>query len=290
MKHHFTTLLLFLLCSFSCTTGNKDKAEIAQLVAAWQGKEILFPPTMIFTRNAVDTIDWQLPATDYKIVVFADSIGCVSCKLQLPRWKQLMESMDTIAPGNVSFLFVLQSKDLKEIRYILRRDKFDYPVCVDVNDRFNHLNHFSTHPSFQTFLLDNKNKVVVIGNPVHNPAIKDLYLKQITGKETSPANSIRTTGSLAEPEINLGTFPVSESKRASFTLTNTGNQPLVILDAATTCNCATVSFDKEPAPHGTSLQIHIDMTPKSPGFFNETITLKCNTPQPYKLKIRGQAT
>lgn len=35
---------------------------------------------------------------------------------------------------------------------------------------------------FQTLLLDRNNRIVAIGNPVHNPKIKDLYLKIIQGK------------------------------------------------------------------------------------------------------------
>lgn len=282
-------VILLLLAALSCTTGNKGKKEIEQLVKEWQGKEIIIPSDMVYTHNAKDTIDWQPETADFKVLVFADSLGCVSCKLQLPRWKEFMDSIEATAPGKVSFLFVLQSNDEREIQYILRRDRFEYPVCVDVNDELNRLNRFSSHISFQTFLLDKDNKVVVIGNPVHNPAIKDLYLKQITGKDSSSGSSIRTTSTVDEPSVNLGTFPVSETKRAVFTLQNTGDQPLVILDAATSCGCVAVSFDKEPAAPGAALQVYIDMTPTSAGFFDETITVKCNTPQSIKLNIRGQA-
>ena len=34
---------------------------------------------------------------------------------------------------------------------------------------------------FQTFLLDKDNKVVVIGNPIHNLKVRDLYLQKIAG-------------------------------------------------------------------------------------------------------------
>jgi len=201
-----------------------------------------------------------------------------------------MASLDSIAPGKASFLFVLQSKDLREIRYILQRDRFDYPVNVDVNDEVNRLNRFPADDSFRTFLLDRHNRVAVIGNPVHNPAVKELYMEQITGKEDTSPDKIRTTVAVNETEADLGTFSVSETKRAVFTLVNTGNRPLVILDAATTCGCAAVSFDREPAAPGASLKVYVDMTSGADGFFDETITVKCNAPQQIKLKIHGQAT
>ena len=81
----------------------------------------------------------------------------------------------------------MHPKDAKEIRYLLKRDAFDRPVCIDIDDRLNKLNKFPADITFQTFLLDKDNKVTVLGNPVHNTAVKDLYLKQITGKD-SPNN------------------------------------------------------------------------------------------------------
>lgn len=53
------------------------------------------------------------------------------------------------------------------------------------------------------FLLDRENRVVVIGNPIHNGAVCDLYLKEITENRKEPAlpdsahgpQSARTPGS-----------------------------------------------------------------------------------------------
>lgn len=127
----------------------------------------------------------------------------------------------------------------------------------------------------------------MIGNPIHNPNIRVLYLKEITGKQ--PASQIQTTVKVEEASIQLGTIQMGESKEAVFRLTNTGNNPLVILDAATTCGCARPSFDKHPAKSGETLQVRAIMTPKDKGVFDETITVKCNTNQLIKLNIRGMA-
>jgi hypothetical protein len=40
-------------------------------------------------------------------------------------------------------------KDVKELRYITRRDAFTYPVCLDEKDDFNALNRF---PGEMTFI------------------------------------------------------------------------------------------------------------------------------------------
>ena len=81
----------------------------------------------------------------------------------------------------------------KKYAILLKRDGFDRPICIDLDDRLNKLNKFPADMTFQTFLLDKNNKVTVLGNPVHNTAVKDLYLKQITGKDTPNKNIPKTT-------------------------------------------------------------------------------------------------
>lgn len=281
MKH--LNLIILLLLLFSCQDKKKD--EIKHLVTEWQGKEIRFPQEMVFTRFTTDTVDFPLSASSHKILVFVDSIGCTSCKLQLHRWKELIQYTDSITQGTVPFLFFFQSNDKKEIRYLLKKDNFDLPICLDQSDKLNRLNHFPADGKFQTFLLDKNNKVVVIGNPIHNPNIRELYLKEISGKQ--PASQIQTTIQVEKASIQLGTIEDGESKEAVFRLINTGSNPLVILDAATTCGCADPSFDKHPAKPGETLQVRVIMTSKDKGFFDETITVKCNTNQLIKLNIRG---
>ena len=184
MKKQLYILLLLSLLT-ACKENNKEK--FAQLVQEWQGKEIVFPQDMAFTRFVTEPVDYRIPDAEYKVLVYVDSVGCTSCKLQLPKWKELIAHVDSATNGNVPFIFVFQSKDDRELRYILKCDNFDRPVCIDRNNRFNSSNRFPQDITFQTFLLDKDNKVKVIGNPVHNLAVRDLYLKQITGMQYQEA-------------------------------------------------------------------------------------------------------
>jgi hypothetical protein len=277
---------LFLL--FACEEKDNRK-EVARLVTEWQGKEIIFPDNLVFTRYVVDTVDYQIPESDYKVLVYVDSIGCTSCKLQLNKWKELIEYTDSVTGGTIPFLFFFQTKDYREINYLLKMDKFDIPVCIDKEDKLNKLNKFPPVIAFQTFLLDKDNKVVVIGNPVHNLALRDLYVKQITGKDTPGNNQAKTIAEAEVTEIDMGRFPKTEQRKALFNITNKGEYPLVILGTTVTCGCAKAQFDKHPAGKGETLQVSIEMSPKESGFFSETITVKCNTDKPIKLQIRGQA-
>ena len=100
-----------------------------------------------------------------------------------------MQEVDSTLNRPVPFVFYFHPKDMKELRYITRRDAFVYPVCFDEKDDFNRLNHFPDEMTFQTFLLDKDNRVAAIGNPVHNPKVKELYLKVLTGGEVSKSGN-----------------------------------------------------------------------------------------------------
>ena len=277
-------LIILLLTIFLSACQDKQKEIITLLVKEWQGKQILFPENMVFTRFASDTTNFVIPTSDYKVLVFVDSIGCTSCKLQLSRWKEFIRYTDSISQKNIPFLFFFQFDDQWEIHSLLIRENFDKPICLDRSDSLNQLNHFPKDIRFQVFLLDKNNKVVVIGN-VHNPNVKELYLEEISRKQ--PVAPIQTTVKVEKESLLLETIPLGKSKDTLFTLVNTGDQPLVIIDVTTTCGCAQTLFDKHPVQPGESLHIKVGVTPENKGLFDETITVKCNTNQLIKLNIRG---
>ena len=172
--------LLFLLFSFALfSCGNEKKEEITRMVTEWQGKEILFPTNSTFTIQGKDTVSVNMNA-EHKILVYVDSAGCTSCRLQLNKWKEFMAKVDSVAKEPVQFLFYLAPKSVKEARYITRRDDFTYPMCIDLKNEINSKNKFPKEDTFHTFLLDVENKVQIIGNPIHNNAVRELYLNAIS--------------------------------------------------------------------------------------------------------------
>ena len=154
-----------------------------------------FPRRLGFHKTRKDTVEYELPHSSHKILMYVDSIGCTSCKQQLHKWKEFIEEVDSLTYGTVPVIFIFHPKDLREISYLLKRDGIDIPVCIDMADEINALNRFPTHQQFQTFLLDDENKVVFIGNPVHNLRVKEMYLSEISDNtyQVSIAQSSRNT-------------------------------------------------------------------------------------------------
>lgn len=283
-----TKLYILFISILFTACQNSQKEEFTHLVQEWQGKEIVFPKEITFTQFVTDTVDYQIPTSDYKVLVFVDSIGCVSCKLQLPKWKKLIAQVDSITGKAVPFLFFFQSKDNKDLRYILKRDQFDYPICIDYKNELNRLNQFPSNMTFQTFLLDRDNKVIVIGNPIHNLAIQDLYLKQITNnlnKEVITQTTIQTN----QEEYDLGIVKEGTIKEQKVTIQNTGDQPFLLKGFTTSCDCTEAICDwKEIAPRKTAT-ITVRYKAEKQGEFFRTVDIYGNIPnQSYQLRFVGE--
>ena len=178
------TLYLFLLIfSFVCSCkSDKQREGAAKIVNEWIGKEILFPENFSCYVSGKDTLSELCSEQfqkEYKILLYVDSTGCSDCRLRLLEWKQLMVETDSLFSGKVGFLLYFQPKDVKEMSNLFTRNRFDYPVFMDTKGAINSLNRFPQTVQYQCFLLDNNNKVLMIGNPVSNPRIWELYKEQI---------------------------------------------------------------------------------------------------------------
>ncbi len=66
--------ILFLLFLLAACRENK-KEQFARLVQEWQGKEIVFPQDMVFTRFVTEQVEYRIPDAEYKVLIYVDSTG-----------------------------------------------------------------------------------------------------------------------------------------------------------------------------------------------------------------------
>ena len=214
MKNFIFVLGCFLFL-ISCQQTEKEKLE--ELVKNWNGKEVLFPTNLSFTLYGKTPVDFKIPASDYKIVTYVDSLGCSSCKLQLPKWKDFMKYADSIVGYQIPVLFFLHPANVREMRSVLKQNRFDYPVCMDTEDTFNKVNKFPSQLNFQTFLLDKNNHVIAIGNPVHNYDVRELYIHLISGGiDGDSLSNMRTVIKIEKDMVDLGSFDWRREQHITF--------------------------------------------------------------------------
>jgi len=294
------TFILFYACK-----DNKRKEEATKIVNEWTGKEIRFPenvPCFVSGKDTLSELCDDHLRKEFKILLYVDSAGCSSCRLKLFEWKQLMEEADSIFQGRVGFLLFFQPKDVKEMGYLFVRDRFDYPVFMDTNGTINRLNHFPQTQQYQCFLLDSSNKVMMVGNPVSNYKIWELYKEQISGVAEDPLNDLKglkasntsnsstppTTINLSKSSHNFRTIRKGSSNPAFFTIENTGNSPLIIHRVSASCGCTNVEWDKQPVEPGKTATIRVEMKPEETGYFSKTVDVYCNADvSPVRLIVTG---
>lgn len=291
MKYFFYFLILgvtFLLNGCE----DKSKNRIARIVQEWQDKEIVFPRKMVFTKYGKDTVEYELPHSSYKILMYVDSIGCTSCKLQLHKWKEFIEEVDSLTFGTVPVLFFFHPQDLREISYLLKRDGIDMPVCIDMADEMNALNRFPTHQEFQTFLLNEENKVVFIGNPAYNLRVKEMYLSEISKRGAYHAISAqfaRNTQVVAgKTEFDLGTLSKGDAKTVNVSIKNVGGLPFMIFDTRASCGCTHTEYEKKPVHPDSTTIVSITYNADDRGYFNKTVSVYGNMDNsPLIIRLKG---
>lgn len=108
---------------------------------------------------------------------------------------------------------------------------------------------------------------------------------QAEAKKKGPAGI-----TFAETTYNFGT--IAETKGVvshQFEFTNTGDKPLVIVDATAECGCTTPEFPVTPIQPGKKGVIKVTYNPLGrPGGFTKAVTVKTNgKPKKARIYIKG---
>ena len=277
----------FGLTFLSCR--EKPNPKIIEIVSEWQGKEIVFPENIVFTRYGKDTLSYQIPESDYKIVMYTDSVGCTKCKMQLYKWREFIKEVDNLTEGSVPFLFIFHPADPRKISFLLMRDEVDIPVFIDLDDRTNKINNFPSNSAFQSFLLDRDNNVVYIGDPTNNHRIKAMYLNRLSeGAYSAASTTKKTSVEIDQTEFDLGTIRQGKPVTITTTMQNTGDTPFIIFDTKTSCGCTDVLYDKKPVLPDSSTEIKITYNADDKGYFNKTVSVYANSEEsPVLLRLKG---
>ena len=93
-----------------------------EIVVYWEQREIQFPADTNFVSYSRKWGERKVRfnKSEYSIFLYADSMGCMSCKLQLDKWAEFIREVDSVTQGKVPFIFVLQSSRKREVAHSLK--------------------------------------------------------------------------------------------------------------------------------------------------------------------------
>ena len=170
MKH--IIIITLLLSLFACE-NETDRAR-----KAWVGREIQIPETLTAKVYNRDTVCNDLLHKKYKILTYVDSTDCAECKLQLYYWHKLIQDVRPLS-DSLAVVLIIHAQNPKAIQILSWQNRFDYPIFYDKGGRMGKMNHFPGKIDLQTYLLDENNKVLIAGSPLHDDALMLKYLRAI---------------------------------------------------------------------------------------------------------------
>ena len=93
--------------------------------------------------------------------------------------------------------------------------------------------------------------------------------------------------SVKETAFDFGTIPQGKPVYHFFEVTNTGKDPMVIVNVQTSCGCTTPEWSKEPVAPGAATKIRVGYNAASEGHFEKYITIMYNQNLSKQVKISG---
>ena len=172
-------LCLFAILIFcSCTQHRLIKS-----MEQFMGQHIIISSDWNAIWNGRDTIMPDLfSEAPIKLIVWYDSLGCASCEVsRMYAWDNITAHAEAFSQWfSIYYLFTPKKEDLHKLRIAINGSIFDYPVFIDQDATFVKQNpNLPKNKQLHSFLLDKNNKVVLVGNPLYNPALWDLYKRTI---------------------------------------------------------------------------------------------------------------
>ena len=118
----------------------------------------------------------------HRILALVDSSACIGCQLRIDDWQRFIADIDSSTCETISLLFIMSPISVREVYMVLRSSNFVTPVCIDNSLEIRSLNDVPPKTS-HVFLLDKKNKIICVGDPISNRKVRDIYRKIINCKK-----------------------------------------------------------------------------------------------------------
>jgi hypothetical protein len=152
----------------------------------------------------------------------------------------------------------------------------------------------SDNAALEERVADLEDRIVQLenGTAVKTQAVSLNESAAVTEPAISAVGAAATSVAFAETTHEFGTIAEGDVVEHTFTFTNTGNTPLIIQDAKTTCGCTVPKKPEAPVPPGETgeIQVRFDSQGKT-GMQNKAVTITANTePATTRLFIKANVT
>lgn len=131
------------------------------------------------SSNSVTNDDMiQNCTSKYKLIVYTDSVGCTPCLVsRMTDWKDVTQEFffDSCRSVKLIFVFSPQQSNVQRLKEAIENSTSDWAVYIDTAYVFQQENkQIPVNNRFHTFLLNEKNEILCVGNPLYNERIREI--------------------------------------------------------------------------------------------------------------------
>lgn len=169
MKKIFRSLFI-LVFLYSCSYKAKEVEETLYEMTRNE-IDLDFNSLIQITGNTTNLLEYE-----YIWLIYIPSDYCKPCWVQeLKEWEKYVKKYDRT---NAISIISSKGKDYSEVKTFINNLNLNLPVYLDSTDVFKKKNNFIPEKiSYHTFMIDKSKKIKIVGNPIKNEEIKELFEK-----------------------------------------------------------------------------------------------------------------
>ena len=184
MMRQSRIFLFFAYCVviFACNSHEKE----FQNIEAMQSEKTTIPYELMdcWANDSVTEVSpWK--NAKYKLIHYIDSASCSSCYLQKVKINDFLFHMEELSNNEFYNVIILTpgSNAKKDLEHLFSEKLIPQTIFIDSANTFLQRNpHIPSETMYHTFLLDENDKAILVGNPITNKKIKELLMSRFEKK------------------------------------------------------------------------------------------------------------
>ena len=172
-------LSIIIAVSCGCSRQARDKRIVERLI----GREIILPESLnVINADQIKNTELLSSEGKIKVLFYIGQEECSACRVSDIHFADTLFKI--LPPKELIPLVIVNPDDdgREETLQKLHDGWFEFPIYDDSNSAFMELNPTVPKDSrFHSFLLDEYDKVILVGNPARSPQILDLYMEMLSG-------------------------------------------------------------------------------------------------------------
>lgn len=170
---------LMIICCNACQQTSRNIDEVKNLLNSY----ITLPVDSMVEVRPTYLTKSKSQCKHLRVILFSDSMKCSSCEVRtLGEWDNFAQILkrDKNLIIDLIPIYSPSAQDYSSLKSALKNAKPSFPVYLDTTNCFIRSNpQIPSNSLYHTFVLNDQNKVVLIGNIMKNKRLYHLFLKSI---------------------------------------------------------------------------------------------------------------